>query len=115
MIKKLKIITIFYIAALTLLAVVPSLTTGEAFSFSDKVEHFFAFLILSVLFLYSFRNKMFLIVYPVFHEGLQLFVSWRVFDFSDLFANFMGTTCALIALYFVNKNKKETETSRITY
>ena len=115
MISKLKVITIFYVVVLTILAIIPTQTVGEAPSFRDKLEHFLAFLVLGVLFLYSFKNKAFLIVYPVFHEGLQLFVSWRVFDFSDLFSNFMGIICAFIALYFVNKNKKETETSRITY
>jgi len=104
MIKKLKIITALYIVVLTLLAVVPSPTTGETFSFSDKIEHFFAFLILTVLFLSSFRNKMFLIVYPAFHESLQLFTSWRVFDFGDLFVNFIGVICGYV--FYVKRQKK---------
>ncbi|MHA1721672.1 MAG: VanZ family protein [Candidatus Baldrarchaeia archaeon] len=106
MINKLKLVTIFYVIVLTILAVIPTQTVSGAPSFSDKFEHFLAFLVLGVLSLYSFKNKAFLIVYPVFHEGLQLFVSWRVFDFNDLFSNFMGVICAFIALYFVNKNKK---------
>jgi len=105
MVGRLKTITILYTITLTFLAIIPAPAASKVPSFSDKIEHFIAFLIFGILFQNSFKNMIFLIVYPVFHEGLQLLVSWRAFDLSDFSVNIIGVVCAYIVLHYVEKVK----------
>lgn len=92
----LKIITSLYIVALIVLSLFPLLGM-EAGGNSDKIAHFIAYTVLSVLFYFSSSNSkkriyllLFVIAIGVILEALQLLVPGRNFSYYDLLANIAG-------------------------
>lgn len=93
-------VTIFTLSSL------PSPITYPTINLGDKIDHFFAFFVLSILLSLSlhFQNKypnlrkriyfytfVITISYGIFDELHQLFIPGRFFDLLDLLADFIGT------------------------
>ena len=89
-----------------------------AFGTSDKIKHFGAYFVLTVLMrlaahfrfkLRTFTNKEFtittivVVIYAFFDEVHQLFIPGRYFDWYDLLSNILGLICGLaITKYILN-------------
>ena len=78
--------------------------------FLVSTNHLYAFILLSVigLFTYNNSNKLnFLIIYlillSIFLEILHIFIPVRSFQLSDLFGNLLGVLVVLIINYFYRK------------
>ena len=80
--------------------------------FLVSTNHLYAFILLSIigLFTYNNSNKLnFLIIYlillSIFLEILHIFIPVRSFELSDLFGNLLGVLVVLTINYFYKKNE----------
>jgi VanZ family protein len=80
--------------------------------FLVSTNHLYAFILLSIigLFTYNNSNKLnFLIIYlillSIFLEILHIFIPVRSFELSDLFGNLLGVLVVLTINYFYRKNE----------
>jgi VanZ family protein len=85
--------------------------------FSDKVKHFFLYLILGSIFAYFLKNLkssltgimvgtatlLFTLLYGLSDEIHQLFVSGRTFDLIDLLADTVGGTSGGLLILFLHE------------
>ena len=76
----------------------------------DKAVHFFTFFLLSALFLmaYTFNRPLvvtviFMTIFGLATELIQLYVPNRLFSFYDLIADILGVLAALITYKLINK------------
>jgi|TARA_B100001094_G_C18009661_1_gene709436 hypothetical protein len=81
-------------------------------NFIISSNHFYAFTILSMLGLISFRDKKltYLFIYlfsiSIFLEFFHMIIPNRDFEYSDLFGNFFGVCFVFIFSIFINLLKK---------
>ncbi len=102
---------IVYIVVLTWLLAVPSVKFVESFEVSDKIEHFFAFFVLTFLFGFSahfqtrfkkYSKAVFIMVllisalYGAATEIMQYFVPGRSCDFFDWLMDFSGAIIGMV-------------------
>ncbi len=92
---------------------------NEGFGLDDSIEHFLEYSLLSILFLrllINYHKAKFLAVglstlYGITDEIHQLFVPTRVFSFSDIFFDLLGSLVAvlicLILLRIIKRRKKQ--------
>ena len=80
--------------------------------FIISINHFFAFLILSIVSYLTFKKKyqftyisFYLIFLSTILEILHYFIPERSFEFTDLFGNFTGVMIVSIIFYFFRKNE----------
>ena len=86
----------------------PQITTD----FIISTNHLYAFLILSIVGLFTF-NKSSQFIYISFYliflslvlEIMHYFIPERSFQFSDLFGNLLGVIIVIIIFYFFKKNE----------
>ncbi len=89
----------------------PSLTKD----FMISSNHFYTFLLVSLLgfYLYFNENRKIIIIYilslSIFLEMMHIIIPNRSFQFSDLFGNIIGIMISLIITKFVNKWRKRNE------
>ena len=87
--------------------------TGDfiiSFNYSISSNHFYAFIILSILALFAYRNTTeikFLITYlfllSIILELSHIFIPFRMFEWRDLFGNIMGVISAITIYKIKNK------------
>ncbi len=75
-------------------------------------NHFFVFLIFSILGILSYSKKIkeisiYLLSCSFFLELLHFFIPNRSFQFEDLFGNILGTILPLIITYFIKNRRKK--------
>ncbi len=75
-------------------------------------NHFFTFLLFSILGIYSYTNKLkelliYILSLSFFLELLHFLIPNRSFQFQDLFGNMLGTILPLIIFYFVKYRSKQ--------
>ena len=80
--------------------------------FLISTNHLFAFIFLSIVGIYAFKNskylnflKIYLILISIFLEVLHLIIPNRSFELSDLFGNLAGAVIVLIINLFFNHEK----------
>ena len=80
--------------------------------FIVSTNHFYAYIVLSVVGFLTFRKNnqftilsIYLIFLSIVLEVLQYFIPNRSFEFSDLFGNIAGVIIAIIIFYFFKKNE----------
>ncbi|OGU55571.1 MAG: hypothetical protein A2V66_08415 [Ignavibacteria bacterium RBG_13_36_8] len=110
--------TIIYWIILFVLTSIPSNALPSPFGISDKVEHFIAYLILSIFIAmslhfqkaYTFLSRHFFLTsivittfYGIFDEFHQYYIPGRYCELWDIAANICGVLSGtLIGLYFIN-------------
>ena len=113
--KSILFLTLGYTLLLTLVCLVRLNNLPDiGFSFGDKVFHFLAYVLLTILWFgtwhYHFRLKtnksivhalVFAIIFGIIIEVLQdVLTDYRALDVHDIFANSLGALLASIALWF---------------
>ena len=90
------------------LSLQPQITTN----FIISTNHFYAFLIISIIGLLTFNISnqfiyisLYLIFLSLALEVAHYFIPKRSFEFSDLFGNLLGVIIVLILFYFFKKNE----------
>ena len=115
MIKLLKIISLFYLIALSIALLIPldviiNTQTIEAEDIPSTntsflihlVLFFILYLLLSLTFLNTFKIFLFCIIYSIIIETLQIFTT-RSFQISDIIFNLIGIISSYLFYYFVIK------------
>ncbi|MFH0735827.1 MAG: VanZ family protein [bacterium] len=116
---------IVYVIILTWFLALPSVKFVEVFAISDKIEHFFAFFVLTFLFAFSvhfqtrFKNyskAVFVIVllivavYGAATEIMQSFIPGRSCDFIDWLLDFSGAIIGIVVfipfIKFISEEKE---------
>ena len=79
-------------------------------NFLVSTNHLYAFGLLSIIGLFSYKNSnklnflnLYLILLSVILEILHIFIPVRSFEFSDLFGNLLGVSIVLSINYFYRK------------
>ncbi len=112
---------ILYFLILTILLVMPSQRLPEVFEVSDKIKHYFAFLVFTFLFSASchFRKKenikiktifftvgLIAVIYGGITEIIQTFVPGRSGDIYDLSLNILGSLSGIYLFFLFLKFSK---------
>lgn len=112
---------ILYSIILTVLLILPSQKLPEVFEVSDKIKHFFAFLVFTFLFsaslhfknnfTYKLRNIFFTtgissIIYGGITEIIQTYVPGRSGDLYDLTLNILGSLTGMYLFFLFLKFSK---------
>ena len=78
--------------------------------FLISTNHLYAFILLSIIGLFTYRNSnklnylnIYLVLLSIILEILHLFISVRSFELSDLFGNLLGVLVVLTINYFYKK------------
>jgi len=78
--------------------------------FLVSTNHLYAFILLSVMGLFTYNNSnklnyliIYLVLLSVILEILQIFIPVRSFELSDLFGNLLGVTIVLMINFFYKK------------
>lgn len=109
--------TLFFITAGTvfLLAVVPNDHIRVPFQYADKMKHFTAFFVLSLLLnrasstmKHRVRNMISLLLFGIFIEIIQIFIIYRSASIYDLYADAVGILLfqLLFSLYKFLRDRK---------
>ena len=79
-------------------------------NFLVSTNHLYAFGLLSIIGLFSYKNSnkliflnLYLILLSIILEILHIFIPLRSFEFSDLFGNLLGVTIVLTINFFYRK------------
>ena len=79
-------------------------------NFLVSTNHLYAFGLLSIIGLFSYKNSnkliflnLYLILLSIVLEILHIFIPLRSFEFSDLFGNLLGVTIVLTINFFYRK------------
>ena len=79
-------------------------------NFLVSTNHLYAFSLLSVIGLFTYKNSnklnflnLYLILLSIILEILHIFIPVRSFEFSDLFGNLLGVTIVLTINFFYRK------------
>ncbi|WP_128330844.1 VanZ family protein [Apibacter sp. HY039] len=109
---KIKIVFLIYFFVLAWLLLRPSGNGGlfSEFSYNDKLVHAVTFFLLTLLACLSFpkiHSLIFLFIFTVYGiiiEFLQEYMNMgRSFEYSDMFADFVGCLLALIPIYIIKR------------
>ena len=80
--------------------------------FIISINHFYSFLILSIIGFFTFCESkyffyisLYLIFLSIFLEILHYLIPQRSFEFLDLFGNLLGVFTVIIIFYFIKKNE----------
>ncbi len=75
-----------------------------------SMNHFYAFILLSVIGLFTYNNQsklnfliLYLVLLSIILEILHIFIPVRSFEFSDLFGNLLGVLIVLAIYFFYKK------------
>ncbi len=75
-----------------------------------SMNHFYAFILLSVIGLFTYNNQsklnfliLYLVLLSIILEILHIFIPVRSFEFSDLFGNLLGVLIVLTIYFFYKK------------
>ena len=78
--------------------------------FLVSTNHFYAFGLLSIIGLFTYKNSnklnflnLYLILLSIILEILHIFIPIRSFEFSDLFGNLLGVSIVLMINFFFEK------------
>ena len=78
--------------------------------FLVSTNHLYAFILLSVMGLFTYNNSnklnyliIYLVLLSIILEILQIFIPVRSFELSDLFGNLLGVTIVLMINFFYKK------------
>ena len=81
--------------------------------FLVSTNHLYAFSLLSIIGLFTYKNSnklnflnLYLILLSIILEILHIFIPVRSFEFSDLFGNLLGVSIILIINFFYRKYEK---------
>ena len=79
-------------------------------NFLVSTNHLYAFGLLSIICLFSYKNSnkliflnLYLILLSIILEILHIFIPLRSFEFSDLFGNLLGVSIVLLINFFYRK------------
>jgi VanZ family protein len=79
-------------------------------NFLVSTNHLYAFGLLSIIGLFSYKNSnkliflnLYLILLSIILEILHIFIPLRSFEFSDLFGNLLGVSIVLLINFFYRK------------
>ena len=109
----LKIISSIYLLALIILSLVP-LSGIESPGNSDKIAHFIAYAVLSVMAYFaagSFKQRAYLllslIALGIILEALQLVIPGRNFDYFDMLANIAGAISGFCISWMIRASREQ--------
>jgi VanZ family protein len=88
-------------------------TKVQFISTSDKLVHFAAFFVLSILLLFAYKftkpffmTSLLMAVFGIVIEVLQIYVPYRTFDVYDFLADMLGVMTALILFQILGQRPK---------
>lgn len=85
-------------------------TKIQFISISDKLAHFTAFFVLSILLLFAYKftkpffiTSLLMALFGIAIEVLQIYVPYRTFDVHDFLADMLGVMTALILFQLLSR------------
>ena len=107
-------ITIIYIIFLMVMAVIPNLNDIDQVRSNDKVFHFIAFFILTILMYQTILScqinygilvtALLVFAFSFLNENIQKFVNGRTFNPADMTANAIGIVLGIIIIVLFRKS-----------
>ncbi len=83
----------------------------EIFPHLDKISHFFIFFLMTVFLIVGRLKKnyavIFCVLYALFTEIIQIFLSYRTGSIFDFVSDILGISFAIFFIFFLKKGAKE--------